>query len=352
MRQHVALYVHHHGRGHISRARSIIEALEVPATVLTSADAADSAFGGADVIRLEPDTDPSETSVRREPPPTLHYAPIGVAGLRERMASITRFLADVAPAVLVVDVSVEVAQLAHIVGVPTVIVRQHGARWDPAHLAAYEGAEGLLAPFGPALEEPDVPRSVREATFYAGGLGRRPGSRPDRTEARRRLGWRPKERVVALLRGSGGSGPDPPAVASAARATPDHQWVVVGPWPQTDGDVRATGWVDDPLEYLAASDVVVGSAGHNTIMEAAAVARPLVCIPQDRPFDEQRRKADRLRDRDVAEVLDRWAPPDAWPEILQRAERRGAGSLAALADPRAAGRVAGYLTDLVQRFSS
>nr|WP_274387503.1 glycosyltransferase [Salsipaludibacter albus] len=247
-------------------------------------------------------------------------------------------------------------------GVPTVVVRQHGARWDAGHRAAYDGAVALLAPFGPELEEPDVPERVRRRTWYAGGLGRTlPGtsdpddrsrrSRTTRATARHRLGWDAATTGVALLLGRGGGQPHADDVEAAARATPDHRWLVVGDLPGAAPLLSTTGWVDDPLPWLDAADVVVGSAGHNTIMEASLVARSFVCIPQRRPFDEQFRKAARLRDLDVAEVLDGWPEPAAWPGIVQRARRRPTTRLAAVADPAAATRTARWLEDLADRYT-
>lgn len=351
MRRHVALYVHHQGRGHTTRARALVDALALPTTVLTSVDdPAPDLYGDAHVVHLARDDGDGHDPVGVPLPPQLHYAPIDVPGLRERTATITRVLADVDPAVMVVDVSSEVAQLARLMGVPTVVVRQHGARWDRAHRAAYDGAMGLLAPFGPELEEPDVPPAVRRRTVYVGGLGRRSGSAPRRREqVRRRLGWSADERVVVLLRGRGGHGPTADQVAAAAEATPDHRWLVVGDDRGVPAGVDATGWVDDPMPHLVAADVVVGAAGHNTVMEVATAARPFVCVPEPRPYDEQVRKASRLRDLDVAEVCSSWPASRAWPNVLERAQARGGERVARLVDAGAARRAARWLTELVDR---
>lgn len=354
MRRHVAVYVHHQGRGHVTRARALVDALDLPTTVLTSVDdAVPDLFGAARVVRLPRDDGDGHDPVGVPLPPQLHYAPVGVPGLRERTAAITHVLAEVDPAVLVVDVSSEVAQLARLMGVPTVIVRQHGARWDPAHLAAYEGAVGLLAPFGPELEEPDVPPAVRRRTVHVGGLGRPAVPSPGtRAQVRRRHGWSEHERLVVLLRGRGGHGPTEAQLAAAAEATPDYRWRAVGDDRGTPPGVESTGWVEDPLPHLVAADVVVGSAGHNTVMEVATAARPFVCVPEPRPFDEQLRKAARLHDLDVADVHDDWPAPHAWPAVLERAYARGGDGLAAVVDPDAARRAAGWLTDLVDRLAT
>lgn len=367
----LAFYVHHHGRGHVSRTRAILDEVDLPATVLTSAPDIDRVFDDVEVVIL--DRDDAESTAARQPPlpPHLHHAPSGVPGLRRRMARIAAFLADAAPLLLVVDVSCEVAQLARSMGIPTVVVRQHGNRWDIAHLAAYDGAVALLAPFGPELEEPDVPDRVRARTFYAGGLARAgldarlrrsptgghgpvPGSHAEDGRVRRRgqLGWGPRTRGVALLLGTGGHEPDPARILAAAGATPGHRWVVIGEWKPDGSDVSGTGWVDDPLPWLDAADLVVGSGGHNTVMEAATAGRSFVCVPQDRPYDEQGRKAARLRALDLAEVVDTWPEDHEWPDVLRRAERRSGTGLATVVDPEAAGRTARWLTALATSYAA
>lgn len=352
MKPHLAYYVHHHGRGHVSRARAIVSELRSPVTVLTSSRVERRWFPDADVVRLDPDTDPPETDHQPQPPAHLHYAPLGVPGLRERSAQLARFVADAAPSLFVVDVSVEVAQAVRLTGTPVVYVRQHGDRWDPPHLAAYDGACGLLAPFGAELEEPDVPQTVRAKTFYAGGFARVPHPLPDRTRARHQLGWPQDDAVVVVLCGSGGDGPASEAIVAAASSTSNYRWVVVGRSDVRGAGVASVGWVDDPLPYVAAADLVVGSAGHNTLMEVATVGRPFVCVPEDRPFQEQRRKAERLRALDAAEVVDDWPGSARWPEVLQRASARGEATFRTLVDPDGARRAAAWLESLVVRFAS
>lgn len=353
MRRRVSFYVHHHGRGHRSRTAAVLRHLETPATVLTSAELGGVELGGAETLDLPLDTGAPETDADLPTPPHLHYAPVGVPGLRSRVALIAGHLADVAPSLLVVDVSAEVAQLGRLSGVPTVVVRQHGHRWDLAHLAAYAGTAGLLAPFGRAMEEPDAPGWVRRRTFYAGGLSRLSGPFPSRDEARRRLGWETDADIVLLLRGSGGQGPDLDEVTKAAARTAPYRWVGLGYRQDRAPDrIHDAGWVDDPTLHLCAADVVVGSAGENTVMEVAAVRRPFVCIPEPRPFDEQVRKAARLRALDAAEVLDQWPPASAWPAVLAAARARGTERLSGLTDPEGAAKAAGWLDELATRFAS
>jgi predicted glycosyltransferase len=50
-----------------------------------------------------------------------------------------------------------------------------------------------------------------------------------------------------------------------------------------------------------------------------AADRPFICIPQDRPFDEQRTTARRLDEVGAALSLPTWPKPEQWPGLLDRA---------------------------------
>ena len=63
----------------------------------------------------------------------LHWAPHHDAGLRGRMALIAQWVADVHPSAAVIDVSVEVAALLRLLGVPVVVVAMPGERIDAPH---------------------------------------------------------------------------------------------------------------------------------------------------------------------------------------------------------------------------
>ncbi|MDO7743023.1 MAG: hypothetical protein MUP99_04590, partial [Pedobacter sp.] len=66
--------------------------------------------------------------------------------------------------------------------------------------------------------------------------------------------------------------------------------------------------------------IVIGNAGHNTVMEMADLNKRFICIPEDRPFDEQLQKADLLAVKGCARVI---YPGDLfavnWPDELENA---------------------------------
>ena len=91
----IGYYVHHHGVGHMTRADSISRALDESVTVLSSRPRP-ATHGAADWVDLPmdtgpmPATDPTAGSV-------VHWAPIGVTGLTDRMAAIATWIAETSP---------------------------------------------------------------------------------------------------------------------------------------------------------------------------------------------------------------------------------------------------------------
>ena len=254
-----------------------------------------------------------------------------------------------------VDVSAEVSVLGRLLGLPVVTVRQHGLRTDEAHRLAYGVSHSLLAPYPEELEEPSAPRWVRERTFYAGGFCRddgRIGETPPRRDGR----------TVCVLIGAGGSSLGHETVARTAAACPAWRWVVLGDLPGAEATNRATAgaghfppnlvhhpWAGDVFSHLLSSDVVVASGSHNSVMEAAAARKPLVCIPQGRPFDEQRSKARRLEGVGAAVVRESWPAPRGWPALLEAALALDPGVRPRLVDGGGARRAAAFLDALARR---
>lgn len=248
-----------------------------------------------------------------------------------------------------VDVSAEVSVLGRLLGLPVVTVRQHGLRTDDAHLLAYGASHSLLAPYPQEMEEPSVPRWVAGRTFYAGGF-----CRDDARIGEAAGGGRDRVRTVCVLVGAGGSSLGHEEVARAAVACRGWRWVVLGGLPGAGRPVPNLvhhPWAGDVFSHLLGADVVVASGSHNSVMEAAAARKPLVCIPQDRPFDEQGSKGRCLERLGAAVVRDGWPAASRWPALLSEALALGPANLSRLVDGGGARRAAGFLDDLARRVS-
>jgi hypothetical protein len=222
------------------------------------------------------------------------------------MGRIAAWIVDAHPAVLVVDVSVEVAAFARLMGVPIVVMALPGDRGDAAHQLGYSLADAILAPWPAGLA--DLDRDLHPWTdrvHHVGGLSRFAGRSPEPSRA-------PRRRAL-VLQGSGGSSVGPAEVAAAAAATPDWDWRRLGPG----------AWSEDPWPELCAADVVVTHAGLGALADVAAADRPAVVIPEDRPHDEQRATARALADAGLAVTADDWPRSRDWPDLLAGALEAG-----------------------------
>ena len=317
-------FVHHQGRGHAERCAAIARALPT-ARPLTIFCARDDIFPAlppqATIVRIpslfEPTGGEAAAADWVPTPATLHCAPLGWPGIRQAMAAMARWFAEADPALMICDVSAEVAQLARICSVPPVKVLQHGDRGDAGHRAAYDGAAGLLAAFHADLAQPEWDAAMRARTCFAGGLG--VDTRvPERELARQRIGVGPDEEMILVMAGGGGGGFGQAPLGVGARSRPAARWITIGPvvrdWHATEPtNIEHRGWDDNAADHVAAADLVIASTGNTTCQQILSAARPWLAVPEWRYFDEQHRKADALAAAGVACVrLHLPSSADAW----------------------------------------
>ncbi|MCJ2086278.1 glycosyltransferase [Methylobacterium sp. E-005] len=311
MTRGIGWYVHHQGAGHLQRARAVAAALPRPCTIIGTLAGFDTT--GLDILDLPDDRPLGDTTFdgrdgAAERPEALHYAPLNHPGLRTRMVRIADWVARTEPALLVVDVSVEVALFARLLSVPTLVVRLAGTRTDPPHLEAFRSASRLLAPFPAALEGAGVPEWVRAKTCYAGFLGRPPQATAEAS------------RDIVVVFGQGGTGGDIDALAAAARAVSDRTWHVLGPvsgsGPIPD-NLHLHGWVSDVAAHVARAALLVGGGGDGVVALAAAQAKRFLCLPEARAYGEQTEKAAALARLGAALVHEGWPEASAWPDLIR-----------------------------------
>lgn len=302
----IGYYVHHQGRGHLSRLQAVAAHLRTPVVGLSSLPRPAGWHG--EWVRLAPDDGPTVSAADDVTAGgVLHWAPRHHPGLGDRVATITSWIARERPSAVVVDVSVEVALLARLCGVPVVVVTLPGARTDRPHVAAYDAADALLAPWPARAHTRDWPASWTSKAWCVGGLSRfdgrpRPLSAPE-----------PGGRRVLLLWGAGGRDVDAASVVAARRATPGWTWTERSP----------TRPSPDLWAELCAADVVVTHGGQNAVADVAAARAPAVVIAQRRPFEEQAATAGALSRLGIADGHIAWPSADRWAGILDAAHRRG-----------------------------
>lgn len=311
----IGYYAHHHGSGHLTRMRSIARALDEPVWGLSAVPAPEGWSSGW--TELARDDAPAGANDDPTAHGVLHWVPRGQAGLAERSAQLALWAAERRPRALVVDVSVEVAVLARLCGVPTVVVAMPGHRGDRAHQLAYDTADALLAPWPKGAHDSGWPDSWTDKAWFVGGL-----SRFDSLIDQALVGSssalgaiKPTApRTVLLVWGSGGRTTTAAEVEAAQAATPSWTWVERCPGTHSARDL----WQD-----LQLADVVVSHAGQNAVAEVAAARRPAVIVAQPRPYDEQVFTAGCLDRWRIAVGCSEWPTAEAWPQLLELALLRG-----------------------------
>lgn len=300
----IGYYVHHQGAGHLHRMRSITAHLEQPVTVLSSLPRPDW-FTGEWVSLVRDDNQPEPRDVTAGG--TLHWAPLHDPDLARRTAQIVGWLHRAQPRVVMVDVSVEVALLVRLAGIPVIVAGMPGDRSDRPHTTAYDLADALLAPW-PADAPTDWPQRWLDKTEHVGAISRFDGlARP--TDRR---GDGPR---ALLLGGAGGGGPDPAKIDELRAGTPGWTWQIAQSGQRLGSD--------ELWHALCTCDVVVSHAGQNAVAEVAAARSPAVVVADARPFDEQQHTAARLGALGIAVGLDAWPDADRWPGLLKEAVRLG-----------------------------
>lgn len=333
----IGYYVHHHGEGHRKRALAIAAA--APGRFTLIGCGVSGLEGPFETLELADDRAPDDVSFSGRDhadarPELLHYAPYDNEGVRSRACAVASWIAERRPALMVVDVSVEIAMLARLCATPTLYIRLAGARTDEAHLDAFRGARALLAPYDIRLDDKNAPEWVRSKTTYVSGIA---SETPDVAS---------RDSIVVAAFGRGGARATPDDLADAARATPKRDWRVIGPMERplaAPDNLEVLGWIDQPEREVASAGVVVGGAGDGVLGAIAAAARPYVCIPEERPYDEQVSKAGLLKSLGAAVVRPRWPQAGEWPLLLDRARALDTRRIASLHDPRGSANAADFI---------
>lgn len=337
MTRPIFYYVHHQGRGHLDRALAIAD--QAPNRFVLLGTGIAGHTGSVPAIELDDDRPTSLSPQEAATAPALHYAPLDHAGIRRRVATLATAFAGLAPALIVVDVSVEVALLAAIASIPMIYLRLSGDRTDPAHANIFQAARQLIAPFHRDLEDPTIPRWIAAKTRYCPGLTTaRPHERIDHN-------------VVLVVAGSGGLVFDGERIAAASRAAPAYRWICIGPvsTPSAMPDnLVIKGWSANPERDIAGARVVVGAAGDGLVSAVLAVNRPFICIPEDRPYREQHLKAAALERVGAAIVVPDWPSPAHWRDLLDRALGLDPAVMVRLHDPAGAEHMAGHLIGMAR----
>ena len=303
----IGFFAHHHGSGHLRRARTV--AAELHRRGHATSIATSRADAGVDVA-LPLDNEPAPGGIGFPDPDAhdvFHWAPAHNPGLASRMARLAQWVTEFRPDVVHVDVSVEVAVFLRLLGVPVTVQAMPGVRDDAPHQLAYRLAAGIIAawPDWVPLDAGLAPHADR--VCRVGGI-----SRFAEDEAATAKPGAGAPRVV-VLRGAGGHAHGDEfweAIAAQVTDTSGTAWRILG----------GKDTVADPSPLLRAADLVITAAGQNSVADIAACGAPAIVTAEERPFGEQEATARVLREAGLT------APAPAhdagWPEAVARALAR------------------------------
>ncbi|MFS0714033.1 hypothetical protein ABC195_09115 [Microbacterium sp. 2P01SA-2] len=323
----IGWYVHHHGRGHLTRMWTIAAHLDADVVCFSSLPAPDDLPGNVSWVELAHDDRPAPSLPADDPTAggLLHWAPLRHVGHRSRLALIAAAVAAGDVDAFVVDVSAEVTLFVRLLGVPVIIVTQPGDRIDEPHRLAFAAAQRIIAPWPQELYAPQHLTSLGDRVEFVGGISRFAG---------RARSAQPRGDEIVLLGGGGGSDVSAADIAAAESAS-GRRWRVLG--------AGSGAWTADPWEELTTASVVVSWCGQNAVADLAAAAAPAVVIPQERPFDEQRATATALDRSGLAVAVAEWPEAARWPGLLAQASARGGDGWAAWRTEGAAQRAAAVI---------
>lgn len=323
----IAWYAHHQGAGHVTRATTVAALMSTDVVILSSGTRPAS-WPADHWVQLPDDGGPGGAD--HTAAGVLHWAPLDHPAYRERMERIAQWVQGNRPALVVSDVSVEIALLVRLLGVPVVVTVMAGDRSDRPHVAAYDAASALVAAWPAEVGGSIVTGWTSRwdaKTAFVGAFSRFDG---------RTVREPPGQRHVTLLWGHGGDREVLADIQSAQANTLDWSWTVC------DGASSE----DAVWEHLQSADVVVLHGGQNALAEVAAARRSAIVLPQVRPHDEQVHLARGLERLGLGTPRLTWPAAAEWPELLTGAASSDPGRWSRWADGTGAQRYAARLDGL------
>jgi len=308
----------------VHRATTLAARLAEPVTVLSSSPPPTGYTGEWILLPLDHGDRDSDPFADVTANGALHWAPLRSAGLSNRMSTVSAWIAAAAPSAFVVDVSVEIALLARLHGVPVVTMAQPGDRSDAPHTLGYRASSAIIAAWPSRVDPLTVEADVAPRVERVGSISRIQTS----DSATDRL-----PNTIAVLGGFGDRGVSRLAtlVADARAALPDTSWTTL----------RGVG-ESDVARALRTNAVVIAHCGQNALAEIAASRIPAIIVAEDRPHDEQRSMARALAVSGApVTVLDR-APHD-WAAVVAATAALDGGAWAGWDDGHAVDRAAAII---------
>ena len=333
----ILYYIHHHGSGHLQRAKSLLAALPDHYQVVllvASESMQDKVQGTFPTLYCEclPSKWPADAVPTAR---TFNRAFEGVAYTPEagnRAQVFCTLLLAHKVDVFISDVSAELTILARAAGVPCIMQRHSGnTAIDPTQNYAYECAEALFAPYPQVVENEDFAYQFK--THYLGFFS--PQFQAHEPASRRGL------TLIST---------DPAWVASVLAGLSQINlpiWVVGCDGPSTS-HIHYAGFCQNITQHVP-TDIVVCSGGNNLLSELIIMGKKLIITPEPRPYDEQVVKANRLAQGGYAVMMESqdMLHPSLWQQAIQHAAKIDISRTSALVNPHAAAQFAALIKDVL-----
>lgn len=217
----------------------------------------------------------------------------------------SRVIKDFKPDVVVADSHYSVPITSKVLGVPCVLVANEltfnfSDIYPQDKTVEYleNGLERFIKDVSRlcrAIIIPDVPESIEipskieDKVFHVGPLLKEdPSQIPGRDELRRKFGFRDDEKIVLVTVGGSEFGLGLLKIVCSAWDLMDCDRIVMVTGPQISQDfipdcdkILKKTFLEDMMEWMKLSDVVISLAGHTTSMEVTALGIPNIIVPID-----------------------------------------------------------------------
>lgn len=317
---HIGWYVNSHGAGHVHRFLTCVHHLKAPVVLFM------------DQALSVPERLPESVTVVKLPPYpaavgsthlrgySFHHAPTSCPSMLARRFAFMQNLKRYQVVLMVVDVSVEVAAFSTLCGIDTIYVKLPGKRYDLAHRTAFAYTKKIIAPYPKSWDWYPFEDAFQHKVEYfplCSRLSPPPSTQP--------AGAIPPPKNIVVMIGNGNSAITGYDIDRIAASQPSHITYVLGRLIDqdrpTDSRAHYLGFVSDPVKYLSNAEVVISSAGQNSVAELGALRRRAVLVPETRPFDEQAATVQAAQRCNVA-ISGSWTfSAQQWIEAIEQARR-------------------------------
>lgn len=324
----IGYYAHHQGTGHMRTALQVIPFISEPVILLSSVPKPDNLPANVTYIEL---IDDSVAGYEQPDDSLFMYTPQSEYVL-SRYQQILAAIKEYDITTMYVDVSMEVALFCKTLGLTVGHNVLLGNRDDARHTLLFDACDYYVSDNDPRLDGLSKRHGPKEVQ-YVGGISRYKKAELQATQTVKNI-------VITLSPKSERTTME--HFAATAQSYPDITWHIVGPADEefSEPNIVMHGTVGNPYELYQHADVIVGAGGHNTIMEAASLGKRFVCIPEDRPYEEQVVAAKALAENAMAVYRPSLPVAHEWDAVFTELEGVDVRSFQSLVDDAAAQKLA------------